>query len=140
MTLSVSRGACCCAVLGLLAASLAASAAQASEGGVSFYLLGSGGPGAAILPPLRGVFLDNTAFYYHGSAKAYRQFVIGGNVVAGVDATLFGALAGIMTPFFSSKLRNEVREFGNLTAYVDRMMQRYYPEFSWAPLRAREAS
>jgi glutathione S-transferase len=63
-----------------------------------------------------------------------------GDKPAGVDATLFGALAGIMTPFFSSKLRKEVCEFGNLTAYVDRMMQRYYPEFSWVPLRAREAA
>jgi glutathione S-transferase len=63
-----------------------------------------------------------------------------GDKPAGVDATAFGALAGILTPFFSSKLRNEVREFDNLTAYVDRMMQRYYPEFSWAPLRAREAA
>jgi len=63
-----------------------------------------------------------------------------GEKPVGIDATAFGALAGILTPFFSSKLRNEVREFDNLTAYVDRMMQRYYPEFSWAPIRAREAA
>jgi glutathione S-transferase len=63
-----------------------------------------------------------------------------GDKPAGVDATAFGALAGILTPFFSSKLRNEVRGFDNLTAYVDRMMQRYYAEFSWAPVREREAA
>jgi glutathione S-transferase len=63
-----------------------------------------------------------------------------GEKPVGIDATAFGALAGILTPFFSSKLRNEVRGFDNLTAYVDRMMQRYYPEFAWAPVRAREAA
>lgn len=36
------------------------AAAQASESGVSFYLLGSRGPGAAMLPPIKGVFFDNS--------------------------------------------------------------------------------
>jgi glutathione S-transferase len=49
----------------------------------------------------------------------------------GTDATAFGALAGIMTPFFSSHLRERAEEFGNLAAYVDRMMLQYYPEFAW---------
>ncbi len=40
---------------------LGAAPAHASESGSSFYLLGSGGPGAALLPPLQGVFFDNTA-------------------------------------------------------------------------------
>jgi hypothetical protein len=44
-----------------LVVALAAGAhqAQASEGGASLYLLGSGGPGNAVMPPLRGVFFDN---------------------------------------------------------------------------------
>jgi hypothetical protein len=71
-----------------LVAALPAPPAQASEGGASFYLLGSGGPEAAVLPPIPGVFLGNTAFYYHGSAGADREFVIGGNVVAGLRATI----------------------------------------------------
>ena len=71
-------------------------AASASEGGASFYLLGSGGPGAAVLPPLRGVFFDNTAFYYHGEAKAERQFVVGGNLVAGLDATIIADFATVL--------------------------------------------
>jgi glutathione S-transferase len=58
----------------------------------------------------------------------------------GVDATAFGALAGILTPFFTSKLRSQVEKFDNLTAYVDRMMGQYYPEFAWTPVRAREAA
>jgi hypothetical protein len=32
-------------------------------------------------------------------------------------------------------LRSKAEAFENLTAYVDRMMEQYYPEFAWAPLR-----
>jgi glutathione S-transferase len=58
-----------------------------------------------------------------------------GHKPSGVDATAFGALAGILTPFFASKLRREVETFGNLTAYVDRMMRQYYPDFAWAKVK-----
>jgi len=58
-----------------------------------------------------------------------------GEAPCGTDATAFGAIAGILTPFFDSKLREEVEEFENLVAYVDRMMQHYYPGFAWIPLR-----
>jgi glutathione S-transferase len=61
-----------------------------------------------------------------------------GDVPCGIDATAFGALAGILTPFFDSRLRDRAEEFQNLAAYVDRMMLQYYPEFAWA--RAREAA
>ena len=37
-------------------------------------------------------------------------------------AVHFGALAGILTPFFASQLRERTAQFENLTAYVDRMM------------------
>src|SRR5512138_575248 len=63
-----------------------------------------------------------------------------GNKPAGVDATAFGALAGILTPFFESKLRERAEEFCNLTAYVDRMMAQYYPEFAWKPLQQTVAA
>ncbi|MET3965717.1 MULTISPECIES: glutathione S-transferase family protein [Bradyrhizobium] len=63
--------------------------------------------------------------------KAYLM----GNKPGGVDATAFGALAGILTPFFESGLRQRAEGFANLTAYVDRMMDDYYPEFAWTPLR-----
>jgi glutathione S-transferase len=53
----------------------------------------------------------------------------------GTDATAFGALAVILTPFFDSKLRERAEEFQNLTAYVGRMMLQYYPDFAWMPLR-----
>jgi glutathione S-transferase len=55
-----------------------------------------------------------------------------GDKPAGMDATAFGALAGILTPFFSSPLRHRAEQFENLTAYVERMMAQYYPEFAWA--------
>ncbi len=54
-----------------------------------------------------------------------------GEQPCGTDATAFGALAGILTPFFSSQLRERTAQFKNLAAYVDRMMLRYYPEFAW---------
>jgi glutathione S-transferase len=58
-----------------------------------------------------------------------------GEESCGMDATAFAALAGILTPFFSSTLRSEVERFENLTAYVDRLMLQYYPEFAWAGQR-----
>ncbi|HZE52818.1 MAG TPA: glutathione S-transferase family protein [Bradyrhizobium sp.] len=58
-----------------------------------------------------------------------------GEVPCGADATAFGALAGILTPFFTSPLRERAERFGNLTAYVDRMMLQYYPEFAWTSQR-----
>jgi glutathione S-transferase len=58
-----------------------------------------------------------------------------GEAPCGTDATAFATLAGILTPFFDSQLRERTELFQNLTAYVDRMMFQYYPEFAWAPLR-----
>ena len=57
-----------------------------------------------------------------------------GSTPCGVDATAFGVLGGILTPFFSSSLRERAGQFENLVAYVDRMMGQYYPEFAWSPL------
>src|SRR5271167_3328594 len=47
-----------------------------------------------------------------------------GDTPCGTDASAFGMLAGILTPFFASELRQRTEQFGNLTAYVDRMMRR----------------
>jgi glutathione S-transferase len=57
-----------------------------------------------------------------------------GETPCGADATAFGVLAGILTPHFTSLLRERARQFSNLTAYVDRMMGQYYPDFAWTPL------
>ena len=58
-----------------------------------------------------------------------------GEVPCGTDATAFGALAGILTPYFDSKLRERTEHFGNLVAYVDRLMLQYYPQFAWKPMQ-----
>src|ERR1700754_4964179 len=55
-----------------------------------------------------------------------------GEKPCGTDATAFGALAGILTPFFASQLRERAAQFDNLVAYVERMMLQYYPGFAWA--------
>ena len=48
-------------------------------------------------------------------------------------------IAGILAPYFESPLRRQAEKFENLTAYVDRMMLQYYPEFAWAPLQQQAA-
>nr|WP_317893749.1 transporter [uncultured Sphingomonas sp.] len=67
---------------------LGAVPALADENGASLYLLGSGGPGAAVSPPLPGVYLDNIIMVYDASSHASRDLTIGGNVVADVDSTV----------------------------------------------------
>jgi glutathione S-transferase len=56
-----------------------------------------------------------------------------GDRPSGVDAAAFGVLASVLTPFFDTPLRQAVLAYPNLVAYVQRMMQRYYPEHAWAP-------
>jgi glutathione S-transferase len=63
-----------------------------------------------------------------------------GETPCGTDATAFGALAGILTPFFDSKLRERAEHFENLVAYVDRLMLQYYPEFAWKPMQQAVAA
>jgi glutathione S-transferase len=54
-----------------------------------------------------------------------------GDRPCGTDATAFAVVAGLLSPFFESELRRRAEGFGNLTAYVDRMMAQYYPDFAW---------
>jgi glutathione S-transferase len=62
-----------------------------------------------------------------------------GDRPCGTDATAFGALAGILTPFFNTQLRQRAQQFPNLIAYVDRMMLEHYPDFTWMPLQQQAA-
>jgi hypothetical protein len=87
-----------CAVLAACAVS--AGQAAASEAGTNVYLLGTGGPESAIMPPLKGVYFDDQTYYYNGAAGASKQFQIGGLVVAGVHASVlanFPAVAWVPT-------------------------------------------
>jgi glutathione S-transferase len=54
-----------------------------------------------------------------------------GESPSGVDATAFGVLASVLTPFFDTPLRRAAAARPNLVAHVARMMQRYYPDHAW---------
>jgi glutathione S-transferase len=62
-----------------------------------------------------------------------------GSRPCGADATVFAVLAMILTPHFESELRRRARAFGNLVAYVDRLMAQFYPEFPWNVAAPRAA-
>ena len=53
-----------------------------------------------------------------------------GEKPCGADATALGMLAGILTSFFETPLRDAALQHKNLVAYVARMLERYYPEFA----------
>lgn len=53
-----------------------------------------------------------------------------GETVCGVDATAFGMIAGILTPWFDGSLREWTEAHANLVAHRDRMMAQYYPGFA----------
>jgi len=50
---------------------------------------------------------------------------------SGVDATAFGMLACVITPFFDTPLRRVAQSHPALVDYVARMMRRYYPRHAW---------
>jgi glutathione S-transferase len=52
-----------------------------------------------------------------------------GEAPSAVDAMAFGMLAGILTPWFDTRIRDEALSHKNLVAYHDRMMMQYYPAF-----------
>jgi glutathione S-transferase len=54
-----------------------------------------------------------------------------GAKAAGVDATAFAMVAGILTPFFESPLRRKALGHANLVAYTGRMMEEHFPEHPW---------
>lgn len=62
-----------------------------------------------------------------------KSFLMGSRPTS-VDAIAFGVLAGLMTPYFEAPIRARAVSFGNLVAYVDRMMAGVYPGFGWTPL------
>ncbi len=66
-----------------------------------------------------------------------------GDRPCGADATVFALLAGVLTPFFDGPVRRRAEGYGNLVAYVDRLMARFYPDFAWdlaSATRKREAA
>jgi glutathione S-transferase len=54
-----------------------------------------------------------------------------GNSISSVDATVFGIIAGALTPIYSdSPLFASVTQHPNLMAYRDRLMKQYFPDFA----------
>jgi glutathione S-transferase len=53
-----------------------------------------------------------------------------GDEPTGSDATVFGMIASVLTPYFDTALRDAALAHDNLVRYNVRMMQRYYPEFA----------
>jgi len=80
------------AVLSLAVLACTSIEALAAESGTGFYLLGSKGPFAAVLPG-PGVYFQNDVYIYSGSAGASRDLPIGGSIVANIDATAYIDLA-----------------------------------------------
>jgi glutathione S-transferase len=58
------------------------------------------------------------------------KFYLFGDTPCGADATAFGFVAAVLTPFFDTPLRKAAEQHANLTAYRDRMMRQYYPQFA----------
>lgn len=52
-----------------------------------------------------------------------------GETSCGADATAFAFTAAVLAPFFTGDLRKRGERHGNLIAYRDRMMERFYPDY-----------
>jgi glutathione S-transferase len=52
-----------------------------------------------------------------------------GSEPCGADATAFGMITSVLTPFFDTRLRSDALRHANLVDYDKRMMRRYYPDF-----------
>jgi glutathione S-transferase len=59
-----------------------------------------------------------------------RDYLFGDRPSA-ADATASAMLAGVLTPFFESPLREAAEGHANLVAHAARMMARYFPEHPW---------
>lgn len=59
-----------------------------------------------------------------------KPYLMGDKPVA-VDATAFGMVSGVLTPFFESAIRRRAETYPNLVSYAARMMARYFPDHPW---------
>src|SRR4051812_16119305 len=74
-------------LLGCFSTMFACGPSFAIEGGASFYLLGGKLPLSGVVPG-PGMYFENDVYIYSGSAGADIQLPFGGDIIAGVDATL----------------------------------------------------
>nr|WP_298681773.1 glutathione S-transferase family protein [uncultured Dongia sp.] len=75
------------------------------------------------------LFLGTRSLYSLSQMLGDKPYLMG-DEPCGTDATAFGMLTHVMAPFFTTDLRKAAEAHANLRPYVDRMMARYYPEFS----------
>ncbi|WP_435999529.1 SphA family protein [Rhizobium sp. LjRoot30] len=68
----------------VVAAALAPAVAYGAEGGIGFYLLGSKGPSAAVMPP-PGVYFQNDLYFFSGDVGAGKELPTGGRLAVGVQ-------------------------------------------------------
>ncbi|TIU21473.1 MAG: transporter, partial [Mesorhizobium sp.] len=81
------------AVTGILFACL--TVLHAAEGGAGFYLLGSKGPAAAVMPP-PGVFFSNDIYIYSGDLGGDTELPTGGRLAVGVDGAAVIAVPTVL--------------------------------------------
>ncbi len=79
-----------------LATAATPHAAWATEGGNSLYLLGSGGPGTAVMAPVEGIYFDDIVWVYDASASAERNIPLNGNIVAGLETTVVASFPTLL--------------------------------------------
>ena len=72
-------------LLGAVAFALGNPSAQAAENGTGFYLLGSKGPMAGVIPA-PGVYFQNDIYYYNARTDKSGQLPTGGKVAVGLKA------------------------------------------------------
>jgi glutathione S-transferase len=60
-----------------------------------------------------------------------KPYLMGDRPVA-VDATAFGTISGLLTPFFDTEIRRRALRYPNLVGYAARLMKRYYPDHPWS--------
>ncbi len=79
----------CAATLAVLAMVAGTGTAHAVEGGAGWYILGSKGSLAGILPP-PGLFYSNDLYWYSGAASGSADFpTVGGDLAVGLEADAF---------------------------------------------------
>jgi len=81
------------------------------------------------------LFLGTRSLYSISQLLGGKPYLLG-DAPCGTDATAFGMLASIMTPFFTSDLRKAAEACSNLKPYVDRMMARYYGDWKMDQIAA----
>lgn len=69
---------------------------------------------------------------------ADKPFLMGAQP-CGVDANALASLAGLATRLFEPPRRRRAERYGDLVAYVDRGMARFFLDFPWAVEASIEA-